>query len=360
MTAQLFVAGGRLAGAPGGAPSVLRIEGGRIAELLPAVPDGAPRLDAGGRWLSPLLVDAHVHLAFAAEQAGGSGPGGLEAVARRLLRSGVGGALDLGMPEALLAALPPLSRLPFAARSSGPLFTAPGGYPTRSWGRDGYGLAVASAREATEAVARLVDAGAAALKLAFDRRFPVLAPEVARAAAAAGRRRGLAVFAHALDAQAVRAALDAGAGVLAHAPTGPLCEELVREAGARGVAVVSTLHACGGGAEALRNLQALRAAGCPIVFGTDLGNEGTAPGLCAPEIELLARAGLDAAAIFSAATERAAALLGAPELARLAPGAPANLLALDRDPLADPAALARPVFALVGGEQIRLDAAAPA
>lgn len=360
MSEELFVVGGRVAGAPEGAPSVLRIEGGRIAELLPAAPEGAPRLDASGCWLSPLLVDAHVHLAFAADQAGGPEADALEAVVRRLLRGGVGGALDLGMPEARLPALPRLSRLCFAARSSGPLLTAPGGYPTRSWGRNGYGLEVASAREAHEAVARLVDAGAVAVKLAFDRRFPVLSPEVARAAAAAGRRRGMAVFAHALDAQAVRAALDAGAGVLAHAPTGPLGEELVREAGARGMSVVSTLHACGGGAQAVRNLQALGAAGCSIVFGTDLGNEGTAPGLCAPELLLLQRAGLDAAAVFAAATERAAALLGAPELGRLRPGAPAGVLALDRDPLVDPAALARPAFALVGGEPIRPAASAPA
>ena len=360
---ELFIAGGNLAFAPPRTDAVvLHLVDGVIAGLVAAAPAGAPILDATGHWLAPMLVDAHVHLAVAA-RAAAIGTGGrsshgsaaadermaLRSLAREMLEGGVAGALDLGLPERLLSALPPLGEANFLVRSSGPLLTAAGGYPSQSWGRDGYGLALTTAAGAREAVARLAGAGAHAVKLALDRRFPLLAPEVAQAAAREGHARGLRVFAHALDAAAVRAALDAGADVLAHAPTEPLPDDLVREAGARGLHVISTLHALGGSSAQLDNLARLRAAGCAVVYGTDLGNEGTAPGACARELELLAAAGLAPAEIFLAATALPAALLGAPLLGKLCAGAPAHLLALAQDPRGDASALARPAFLMVAG-----------
>src|SRR5438105_3727601 len=134
--------------------------------------------------------------------------------------------------------------------------------------------------------------GARFVKLAFDARYPVLDAQVARIAADEAHRLGLAVAAHALDAEAVRRALEAGADVLAHAPVERLPDELVREIGARWI--ISTLRAFGGGEAALDNLRRLRAAGARVVYGTDLGNEGTVPGIDAGELSLLLQAGLTA------------------------------------------------------------------
>jgi imidazolonepropionase-like amidohydrolase len=337
--ASLFIAGARIAGESAGPPRSLNIAAGRIAEVGASAPAGVEVLDARGLFLAPFAVDAHVHLAFAFANLGEG--------ARALLARGVGGALDLGMPEPLLPALG--DTLPFVLRSSGPLLTAPGGYPTRSWGSGGYGLALATPQEATAAVVRLAAAGARGVKLSFDERFPVLAADVARSAARAAHALGLRVFAHALSADAVRAALAAGADVLAHAPTEPLPDALVAEAGARKLHVVSTLHAYGGGSAQLENLARLRAAGARIVYGTDLGNEGTTPGVSEVELRLLSLAGVPPDEILRAATLEAASLLGEPSLGKIAPGAPANLMVLAEDPLRDPTALARPEFLLLAG-----------
>jgi imidazolonepropionase-like amidohydrolase len=337
--ATLFVAGARIAGEPAAPPRTLRLAAGRIAEVAASAPSDAEILDARGLFLAPFAVDAHVHLAFAFATLGEG--------ARALLARGVAGALDLGMPEPLLPAL--ADTLPFVLGSSGPLLTAPGGYPMRSWGSGGYGLALETPQEASAAVARLSAAGARAVKLSFDERFPVLAADVARSAARAAHALGLRVFAHALSADAVRAALAAGADVLAHAPIERLPDALIDQAGARKLHVVSTLHAYGGGSAQLENLARLRAAGARVVYGTDLGNEGIAPGVSGQELRLLALAGVPPDEILRAATLEAASLLGEPTLGKIAPGAAAHLLVLPEDPLRDPTALARPEFLLLAG-----------
>jgi imidazolonepropionase-like amidohydrolase len=337
--AALFIAGARIAGERAGPPRSVTIVAGRIAGAFASAPAGVEVLDARGLFLAPFAVDAHVHLAFAF--------GNLGEGARALLARGVGGALDLGMPEPLLPTVG--DTLPFVLRSSGPLLTAPDGYPTRSWGSGGYGLALTTPQEAAAAVARLSAAGARGIKLSFDERFPVLAADVARSAARAAHALGLRVFAHALSADAVRAALAAGADVLAHAPTERLPDALVAEAGARKLHVISTLHAYGGGPSQLENLARLRAAGARIVYGTDLGNEGTMPGVSERELRLLAQAGVPPDEILRAATVEAASLLGETSLGKIAPGAPANLMMLPEDPLRDPTALARPELLLLAG-----------
>jgi imidazolonepropionase-like amidohydrolase len=288
-----------------GRPWSLRIEDGKVAER------GAP---SGDRLLVPAFIDAHVHLAVAGE------------VQAELLRAGVSAVLDLGAP---------LGSLPFAASSlrivfSGPMLTAPRGYPTQSWGANGFGAQLATSDDAREAIARVADAGARFVKLAFDPRYPLLDAAVARAAADEAHRRGLLVAAHALEADSVRRALDAGCDVLAHTPREELPSGLLVRL--RGKWVISTLRAFG---VAPLRLRALREAGMRIAYGTDLGNEGTAPRIEQRELELLAEAGTEP---LQAATSAAAELLGLakPELIE---GAEASLLVV-RDE--SPAALANP------------------
>ena len=288
-----------------GRPWSLRIVEGRVAER------AAP---SGGRLLVPAFVDAHVHLAVAGEVQG------------ELLRNGVAAVLDLGAPLASL----PFAASPLRVVFSGPMLTAPRGYPTQSWGANGFGAQLATAYEAREAVAQVADKGARLVKLAFDPRYPLLGAAVARAAVEEAHRRGLLAAAHALEAGSVRRAVEAGCDVLAHTPREELPEELLRLLS--GKWVISTLRAFGVAPERLR---ALREAGMRVAYGTDLGNEGTAPRIEQRELELLAEAGVDP---LQAATSAAAELLSLPPPA-LVEGAEASLLVV-RDE--SPAALAHP------------------
>ncbi|TMA72306.1 MAG: hypothetical protein E6J67_20245, partial [Deltaproteobacteria bacterium] len=253
----LWIVGARLAD-PGPQATALGIDGTKIGARAARAPRGANTIDARGLTLVPALIDAHVHLSVAGEPA---------SVARAQVKGGVAAVLDLGAPERTL----PLDHPPLRVRFSGPLMTAPGGYPTRSWGKNGEGLELATAADARAAVLRLSQRGARFIKLAFDPRFPLLGPEVARAAAEEARHLGLRVAAHALETESVRLALDAGADVLAHTPRDPLPRDLLGRL--QGKWVISTLRAF---AVDPARLRALADAGTRIAYGTDLGNENTA------------------------------------------------------------------------------------
>ena len=338
LVADFWIVHGSVVDAGAARQAALHVKDGRIVEVARAAPDGAPTMEARGLFLVPAVVDAHVHLSVAGE---------LGKVAKAELSAGVAGVLDLGEPEKLLPALGGLA--PLRVRFAGPLLTAPKGYPTQSWGKDGYGGELSTTEDAKAAVDRLAASGASMIKLAFDGRYALLEPAVARAAVAAAHARNLKVACHALQIAMVRRALDAGCDVLAHTPSEALPDDLVHEIGARKLSVVSTLRAFGGAPAAVANLRKLKAAGAHVVYGTDLGNQDTAPGIDAGELALLTSAGLTAAEVLHAATAGAAAFAGFPDLGGLAPGKAASLLALPTDPLLDPAALAKPAWVLIDG-----------
>ena len=287
-----------------------------------AVPGSTRILDAA--WVGPGLVDAHVHLSFGDPE--------------QILAAGVVAVRDLGAPpsDAVAWRSLPAPRVTVA----GPLLTAPGGYPSRSWGSAGFAAFVDDPEQATRLVSGLapqVDV----VKLALEPRAgPVPEPAVCAAVVDAAHATGRRVVCHALTVAMVERAVAAGVDELAHTPVEELPDELVQRVAAAGVGVVSTLHtfvASGEGDAALANAAALAGAGVAIRYGTDLGNDGITPGADARELDLLARdVGLGAEGALRAATE--------PLLA----GRPAALVALDADPRERPEAWRRPAAVVVG------------
>jgi len=300
----------------------IRVVDGKISELgeLQAGPGDAV-IDLAGRWVAPAFIDSHVHLVYA--------PAGAEFVA-----GGVAGAVDLAAPVAIFDA----DMDPLRVLATGPMVTAQLGYPTQSWGANGYGIECADAAAAEAAVEQLAGLGAAAIKLPVTG-APQLADEVLAAAAKRAHALGLPVVSHALsDDQARRAAL-AGADILAHTPTEALAEATL--AAWSGRAVISTLRAFGGSETTIANLKALRAAGVTVLYGTDFGNTVT-PGIDGDELALLLQAGLSPQEILTAGTSAPAARWAGfgGALGAIAVGLDASFLVLAADPLVDPLVLA--------------------
>ena len=311
------------------APSDVEIAGGRIIAVAAAGTLSAPLVrDLGGRFLAPAFIDSHVHLAYLP-------------AADELAAHGVAAAVDLASPLEFLQKHPATPRLVL----SGPMLTAPAGYPLSSWGAAGYGLACPDAAAAAAAVDRLAAAGAAVIKIPLTEP-PVLDDAAIASAVARARTHQLLVVVHALgDREAARAAR-LGADILAHTPIEALAASTIDAWRTR--AVISTLGAFGGGAATIDNLRRLREAGATVVYGTDLGNTQTAA-IDARELALLSAAGLDGAAILAAGTSTPARLWGFTDLGAIAPGKAASLLVLAADPTRDPRTLATPVAVYLDG-----------
>lgn len=299
------------------------------------VPDDRPQLGGPDAWIVPGVRDAHVHLAFGDP--------------RDVLAGGVVAVRDLGAPLHRCAGWRALGAP--LVDVAGEIVTAPGGYPSRGWGADGFARFVDGEAAAGDAVDALVAGGAAVVKLAFEPHGgPVLTPAAAAAVVARAHAHGRPAVAHALTAEMVHRALDAGCDELVHLPTERLPAELVDRLAAGPVTVTSTLwtfHAEGAGAAALANAEALLAAGVPLRYGTDLGNTGTRPGVEPEELRLLAAAGLGPAGALRLATA------GWPgrEAAPITAGAPAALVLLPADPVADPTGWRRPLAVVAGGRR---------
>lgn len=332
--------------------AVVVVDHGRLAAVGPQarVPPDAAVVDVGGATVTPGVVDAHVHLAFAGDPS-------------LLVRGGVTAVRDLGWPPDLLR---PLAQAAWSAgllvQAVGPILTAPGGYPTKAaWAPVGTGREVSGIGDAVSAVDQVVALGATAVKVALDDRWgPLLPTPTLTAIVERSLEWGRIVTAHVGSADALVLALDAGVRELAHVPFAPeaVPDQLVDRAVAAGVRLVPTLHCRDGDAAvereaALGFLRRWAARGGEVAYGTDLGNADTAPGVDRRELALLAEAGMTPAGIVVAATSRAADAIGAWDLTgRVAPGLRADLLVLDGDPLADATALASPRWVIAAGHPV--------
>jgi imidazolonepropionase-like amidohydrolase len=324
-------------GGPAVAGQTVVAAGGRIERVGPAAtvvpPAGAVVVDGSGATLLPGFVDAHVHLGFYPPA--------------EVLAGGVTTVRDLGWPPGRLAALAEGTAAPWSASprllAAGQIVTVPGGYPTRApWAPPGTARPVDGVAEAVRAVTEVADAGAAVVKVALDDRVgPTLPPAVLAAVVGAAAERGLGVTAHVGTAAEAAKALAAGVGELAHWPfdPDPLPDALV-DALAESVVAVPTLHIDPTPAR-LAGVRRFLARGGRVVYGTDLGNQGPPPGVDVEELRLLVGVGLAPGQALAAATSLAAAHLGLAGTGRVAPGARADLLVVDGDPLEDLTALER-------------------
>ena len=338
-------------------PVVLRIQGTRIAEVIPAAKfDRGNRevIDLGAATILPGLIDAHVHL-----QIGGE----LTANARAVLRAGFTTVVDLGSTTDAV--------IRFRDRVAGGSIESPRILAAGRWlgTKDGIcefgGIGIAGgANEFAARTAENLAAGADVSKVcvstwladAFARPdFYEIQDAALAAVVEATHKAKRLVIAHAISSGSVKAALRARVDGLAHgALIDPDTAAQLRE---RGVFMMPTLAALTGGrsgpaAQALRaSVAASQKAGVRIVFGTD---GGVLPhGQNALEFAALVDAGIPPLEAIRAATINAARSFGLDkEIGTIAPGTIADVIAVDGNPLEDVRALSRVVFVMRQGRVI--------
>lgn len=315
----LGLAGLRLPGADD--PVAITIRGRRIASVDEGVADGVATLDLDGGYVVPGFTDAHVHLQLADPA--------------DVLAGGVTTVRDLGgPPTAAQAERGGDLRVLIAGR----ILTAVGGYPTTTWGADGTAREVASPEDAATAVDEQVAAGAVIIKVALEPAggLPVLDQPTLEAIVTRAAELGLRTTAHVSGAELLERAVAAGVRELAHLPTDVGPSDLARAAEAS-VVVVPTLAVRAGDPAAIEGLRAFREAGGEVLYGTDLGNGGTSPGIMVDEVRAMQEAGMTPAEVLASATADAAFYLGL-DAGVIEPARVADLVVLGGDPFADPAA----------------------
>ena len=364
----------------------LRADGPQITAVGPvagiAVPAGADVVDLPGATLLPGLIDAHVHLTWddgRTEATREAARVTLEAGFTTVRSCGAPGGADLVLRDAIehgeivgprvIAVGAPLG---FAGGVCAQVFPGEGVFATR--------------QEALAHVQRLARAGASWVKICAgggvvpgpDDETSVEVPaDTLAAIVAEAHRLGMKVAAHAQGPAAVSTAVRAGVDSIEH---GALLDEAAarlmvergtwlvptfyrlrwrREQAAAGGAPAANLERAAAAAAKVRERQSRAIAlGVPVALGTDA--TVIPHGLNAREVAALVELGMTPLAALQAATVRAAAMLGwSDRVGSLAPGHFADLLAVDGDPLADPAALGRVMLVVKGGAVVRPPPAPP-
>ncbi|ADI14839.1 metal-dependent hydrolase family protein [Truepera radiovictrix] len=337
--------------------------------------------------VTPGLIDAHVHVLLD----GGSDPIGtlqraglVERVLhaqrhlQQQLRAGVTTVRDLGGPDGVALAL---SRAVAAGELRGPHIVSSGRNITMTGGH-GHALGVEADGEAAVRAAARCELKAGAQVLKFMATGGVLTPGVRagaeaftvaelRAGVEEAHKAGKRTAAHAQGLAGIKNALHAGVDTVEHGAFDAWDDEaleLLLDA-SHPRWLVPTLAAPAGilaGKGALpawmvektepiaerhrANTATAHRAGVRVAAGTDAGTPFNPHGNLPLELELLAQVGLSPLAVLRAATVVAADALDlAGEVGTLQPGAWADLVAWDGDPLADVRVFRRPRAVIVRG-----------
>jgi imidazolonepropionase-like amidohydrolase len=297
-------------------------DGGRVTYAGPsaAAPAADDFLEVDG-FLMPGVADRHVHIRLA-------DPGAV-------LLGGVTAVRDLAWPPDEIFALANASELPTftgpVIRAAGPMLTAAGGYPTSSsWAPPGTGRELAGSEDAAAAVAELADHGAAAIKVSLNSEAgPTPSDAELASIVQAAHERALPVTAHVQGLGQAERAIGAGMDEFAHTPWTERLSDLLLQAAARTMRIVSTLDIFSYGdvtpelRTACDNLVRFRVAGGTVVYGTDLGNGAIPAGIHLREALLLHEA------VRLTPEEVLTAMTAGP----LAVDVPADLIVLGSDPL---------------------------
>jgi imidazolonepropionase-like amidohydrolase len=324
-----------------------------------AAPDGSDLFDLGNRTCLPGLVDAHAHLSGDDLELGDADRSDIATRALAAAEGGVAICLDKGWADDTVLELVASGaiRRPRVV-AAGTMLRSADGY----W--DGFGRVVDDAGLVAEVERMAPDRPWVKIVGDWPRRgrgaLPNFGDEALAAAVVAAHRAGARVAVHTMAPGVASAAVRAGADSIEHGLFLDV-DDLVALAARGGVwvptvlrveEVAATMKPGSSGAELLgRGLANLRKLlplaaeiGVMVMSGSDLA---VAPGRIGREVSALARFGLPVHAAVAGASEAGAAAVGLESGFR--PGMPADLVAYDGDPVAEPSVLEHPVVVISSG-----------
>jgi len=367
------------------------IQAGRITrvDLRDRFVDSKVRqINLGDATLLPGFIELHAHLGYR------------DVPAEVVLRHGVTTLRDVGGPLHKLYGGEGSLRV----LTSGPIITAPNGYPIPKMGTHNIAIAVATEDEARKTVRNLIAGGAVVIKVALEpggeegapwshvhhhpaHQMPharsahddnqhkpdhhpghtqksqvshqqygkpswhLLSESIVKAIADEAHQQGRKVSAHIGEATGAKLALDAGVDEWAHIPCAVIPEQLLKQAVAQKVRIVTTIDTLSKCQGIAQNAKTLGALGAELLYGSEIAHSDIPWGIDAQELMYMMQlAGMKTIDALRAATSKSGAYLGIPQLGTLEPGAPADMIAIKGNPLHSLKALEYPDLVISGGK----------
>lgn len=274
--------------------------------------------------------------------------------------------------------------------SVGPIIQAVGGYPLNIFspddavgGYDKIGITVATATEAENVVQHLVDGGATAIKISLEpggengapwmqphgdgpvpaAPWNMLSKDLVQAISDKAHALGKRVIAHVGEQEGFDRAVSSGVDELAHMPCAAISDTSLKaavDAGVTFVTTIDTLASCGPGGMHF-NAFRLGMLGAKFIYGSEVAHDNVPWGINGEEMHMMLHLTHgdgaidfnDVVNIFRSATSKAGERLGLhPLLGTLAPGAPADVIAVKGNPFERFKILEYPDLVISGGRMI--------
>lgn len=359
------------------------IRNGQVAQIAPRESfnannnDNVKIIDLGDATVLPGFIELHAHLSYQ------------NVPENTVLKHGITTIRDLGGP----AHKPYGGTGSLRVLTSGPIITAPHGYPIVKLGATDIAVAVSTPEEARQTVRNLIEAGAVVIKIALEPggevgapwsshhghthhdqpdkahehahrqpahkashakpKWPVLSEETVKAIVDEAHKNNRKVSAHVAEVTGVEIAINAGIDEWAHIPCDPIPEPLLRQAVAQNVTIVSTIDTLSQCTGVVPNAATWTALGGEFLYGAEIAHPDIPWGIDAQELMyLMQMARMELVDVLRAATSKAGQHLGMPLLGTLQPGAPADIIAIKGNPVHRLKLLEYPDLVISGGEII--------
>jgi imidazolonepropionase-like amidohydrolase len=262
-----------------------------------------------------------------------------------ILRHGVTTIRDVGGPLAPVSGGVGKLRL----LTAGPIITVQNGYPISTFGKGYIAESADTPEQARELVKKLVDGGAAVIKVALEPGgeagapwsahhagppppWPLASVEIISAIVDEAHRLGRLVTAHIGESRGAAIALAAGVDEWAHVPCSELDDASIKQAGLRRLRIVTTLDTMSHCPAVFSNARKLAQAGAKFLYGAEIAHVDIPWGIDAHELQIMRHVtGMSLEEVLRSATSEAGKELGMAPLGALTAGAPADLIAVRGD-----------------------------